>query len=338
MSMVSRLQSRRCKCVTAAVSLSGLCGPAFAEVFRSEVTAPFSIRNLSPPAAIFGLSTWEGRGSGQSNEFSTVAGIASHYVLDGNGAEELLLDGETWRFNVRYRRHLGDKWSASVAVPLYRHSGGFLDDAVDAWHGFFNLPDGKRNLRGEDELRYVYVAAKEQEYLLDATSSGYGDVQISVSRHFGTDRSFTLKTSLKLPTGDANILTGSGGTDLSVSLLKERRRELSGAPAGVYWGVGVLSLGESETFAGRNRDWAAFGILGCGWQPRPRLGFKVQLDAHTSLYESSLGKLGGSSIQASLGGWWQWEPGRILEVAVSEDIVVKASPDIAIQVGLSWFL
>ena len=317
--------------------LSGLSGFASAEDVRGELTSPFKFRNLSPPAAVYGLPAWEGRGTESSNEFNAFVEIGNHYVLDGNGEEELLLDGETWRLNLVYRRHLGEEWSASVTIPAYRHSGGFLDDAVDAWHGFSNLPDGNRNLRGEDELRYIYKAASETKYLLNTTYNGLGDIQIGVSRHFGAVRSLTLRAELKLPTGDSNTLTGSGATDFALSLLTETGREFKGAPAGLYWGVGLLRVGKSEVFAGRNRDWAAFGIAGGGWQPFAQLGFKAQLDAHTSLYSSSLDKLGGGSIQASLGGWWEWKPGRILELAMSEDVVVRASPDVVIQVGVSWF-
>ena len=207
---------------------------------------------------------------------------------------------------------------------------------MDAWHGFFNLPDGNCNLRGDDELRHMYVVGGERRYLLDITDSRFGDVQVGVARFFGAARDYTLKVGLKLPSGDSKVLTGSGASDLSVSLLKRSERVLAGAPGGVYRGTGALRLGESGAFAGRNEDWAAFGVFGGGWQPLARPGLKAHLDAHSAFYRCALDELGGISIQASLGVRWELGSGLIIENAVSEDVAVKASPDCAIHAGFSW--
>ena len=175
-------------------------------------------------------------------------------MLAGNGHEELLIDGETWRLNLLYRRRIGELWTVSVDVPWYRHSGGFLDDAVDAWHGLTNLPDGNRNRRGEDELLYLYKTGGQRRYLFDEASHGIGDVQFGLSRTFGAEGGTTLKATLKAPTGDRGTLTGSGATDLAFSILSRQPRMIGGAPAGIYWGVGAVRLGESDVFSLRSRN------------------------------------------------------------------------------------
>ena len=141
---------------------------------------------------------------------------------------------------------------------------------------------------------------------------------------------------MKVPTGERDALTGSGAADLSLSILKRGAWAIGGAPAGVYWGAGVLRPGATELFALRSADWVVFGVLGGGWQPLSRWGFKVQLDAHSKFYESALDELGGNSVQASFGGWWEADSGPTVTVAVSEDLIVKGSPDFAIHLALGW--
>ena len=98
----------------------------------------------------------------------------------------------------------------------------------------------------------------------------------------------------------------------------------------------MLRPGESDVFSLRTTDWVAFGVFGTGWQPLPRVGFKVQLDVHSSFFASALDELGASALQASVGGWWETDNGRTLTFAFSEDLIVKSAPDFAIHIGLGW--
>ena len=302
----------------------------------AEEVSPFDIPNLSPPVAVFGLPAWDGPIGDARSEFGIATALGNHYVLAGDGHEELLIDGETWRLNLLYRHRFGENWTVSIGAPWYRHSGGFLDDAVDAWHGLTNLPDGNRNRRGEDELQYLYEVAGQRRFLFDDASYGIGDVRIGLSRTYGADRGITFKATLKVPTGDRGALTGSESTDLAVSLLSRHARTIGGAPAGIYWGGGAVRLGESEVFSLPSQDWVVFGVFGAGWQPLRRVGFKAQLDAHSNYFSSALDELGSSAVQASVGGWWESASGRTLTFAFSEDLIVKSAPDFGIHIGLGW--
>ena len=305
-------------------------------VAGAQEVSPFDMPNLSPPVAVFGLPAWDGRPSGGRSELGVATAVANHYVLSGNGHEELIIDGETWRLNLLYRRRFGEAWTVSVDVPWYRHSGGFLDHAVDAWHGFANLPDGNRNLRGENELQYLYKVGGKHRYLFEQVRHGIGDVRIGLARTLGVEGRITLKAAAKLPTGDRGALTGSGARDLSLSLLRRHPRTVGGAPAGIYWGAGAVRIGETEVFSLHSENWVAFGVLGAGWQPLPRVGFKFQLDAHSNYFSSALDELGASAVQASFGGWWEADSGRIVTFAFSEDLVVESAPDFGIHIGLGW--
>ena len=321
---------------TAAACVAGVIGAAVAGSASAETTQPLQVGNLSPTAAIFGLPRWDGPRGERHSEWGITADIANHYVLAGNGIEELLLDGETWRFGLHYRRHIGEAWSVSLHIPWYRHSGGILDDAVDAWHGITNLPDGNRNLRGENRLQYLYTDRGTHRYVFEGARHGIGDLQIGLSRSFGAQRDWDVKIALKIPTGKQESLTGSGATDIALSVLKRNEVTLAGTPAGLFWGAGVLKPGATDAFSLAGEDWVVFGIIGAGWKPLPRYGFRLQLDTHSGFYVSALDELAGYAVQASIGGWWEAATGTTLTYAFSEDLVVKSSPDFAVHVGLSW--
>lgn len=320
----------------AAVAVTGGLGLAIpGDAASAGETSPFDIPNLTPQVAVFGLPAWEGR-SGAGSEFGITTAVANHYVFAANGHEELLIDGESWRLNLFYRHRFREAWTVSVGVPWYRHWGGFLDDPVDAWHGFTNLPDGNRNLRGEDELKYLYRVGGQRRYLFEEASHGIGDVQIGLARSFGAEGDFTVKVTLKVPTGDRSALTGSGATDLALSVLRRHPRTIGGNPAGIYWGAGAVRVGDTEVFSLNSEDWVVFGVFGIGWQPLQRVGFKVQLDAHSNYFSSALDELGARALQASAGGWWKSDSGRTLTFAFSEDLIVKSAPDFGIHIGLGW--
>ena len=303
---------------------------------HAQQTTPFRTRNLSPLVSVFGLPAWESGLVAGEKEFSVVSEVGNHYRLGGKGTEELVLDGETWRTSLFYRSSLGDKWVVGLELPFYQNSGGFLDDVVDAWHSFFRLPDGNRNLRMEDQLRYLYKDNGVTRYFLDNRSRGIGDVQVSFSRHLFGESGLVFKGTLKLPSGDPDILTGSGGTDLSFSVFQKNSAMLVGVPTGLYWGAGFMMIDDSDLFTDRHEDWVAFGTLGAGWPVLQNFGLKVQFDSHSKFYRSELDEMGKASIQVSVGGWWSLDERRQLNVAIGEDLIVRTSPDISINIDFSW--
>ncbi|MCY3729789.1 MAG: DUF3187 family protein [Rhodospirillaceae bacterium] len=314
---------------TLAVLIAGVIA---AETSVAQETVPLRTRNLSPPIAIFGLPAWEVGLGDRRGEFAVATEIANHNQLAHKGEEELVFDGETWRTTFSYRRRVGRRWSIGVELPLYRHSGGFIDDFIDAWHSFFGMPDGNRNLRAEDQLRYLYSDRGSTPFLLTEPRSGVGDMQISVGRALGGPGGWLVRAVVKRPTGDAGRLTGSGGADVSISAFKQHPGRFAGDPAGIYWGAGLLLMGEPDVFAARHEDRVLFGTFGGGWRPLPRLGLKAQLDFHSRFYDSSLDEMGKDSIQVSVGGWLAFGERRRLSLAVSEDLIVDSAPDFSVYV------
>ena len=308
-----------------------LAWPQFA---LGQAAQPFHTRNLSPPLAIFGLPTWEA--VTDTSVFTMQTAVANHYRFSQSNGDTLILDGETLRIGMFYSQPLGERWSISAAVPLVQQSGGFLDDAVDAWHSAFNMPDGGRNGRPEDELRFQMATGAAPFFMLDDDERGIGDLQIGFARRFGADEKYVARTEIKIPTGDEDMLAGSGAVDWSVTILRNRDATVRGRAAGYYWGAGLLMLGEPEVVPFATNDYSVTGVLGGGIKIFPRIGIKAQLDFLTATYDTQLEELGQAAVQATIGGWWEMSPRGRLEFGVDEDLHVSTAPDVVLHATLRW--
>jgi hypothetical protein len=235
-------------------------------------------------------------------------------------------------------RPVGDRWSWAVDVPLYHQSGGVLDDLVDAWHSAFGLPDGARNYRPEGALEFRLGDAGGQFFELLDSSSGLGDIQVGIARRFGTRDAWTLRGTLKLPTGDEDILAGSGATDLTLTALRMQRAEFAGRAASFYLGAAWIEIGRPTTVEFDIEDRALAALFGGAVALGQRFGIKGQIDVHSALYASQLEEIGQTAVQATLGGWFRLKNSIDFEFAVSEDLNVSTSPDVVLVFGLSMQL
>ncbi len=304
---------------------------------HAQQLEPFRTLNLSPTVAVYGLPQWETPAEG--TRVAVMGDIANDYRFSSGGDDLLALDGETWRAGVEIEHGFGRKWTAGIEIPYERQTGGVLDDAIDAWHSAFDLPDGGRNQRPQDQLLFLLANGPRGLLSLRHGAGGLGDVSVGLGRRFSrASGDYYLHAAIKLPTGDPSILTGSGATDFALTLLRSRPLPLEWRPAGLFWGVGAVHLGEAERIPFVERRNVFAGTLGAAIRILPRTGFEVQVEVHSPLYDSVLTELGHAAVQASLGGWRELERGRRLEFAINEDLNVGTAPDVAVHVAYVWNL
>lgn len=307
---------------------------AASQTASGQAAQPFHTRNLSPPLAIFGLPTWET--VTDTPVFTMQTAVANHYRFSERGGDTLMLDGETLRVGLFFSQPFREHWSFTVAVPLVQQSGGFLDDVVDTWHSAFGMPDGGRNARPEDELLFQMDNAAGPFFVLDDEQRGLGDLQLGFARRFGPDERFVARTEIKIPTGDEDMLAGSGALDWSVTILRSREGNLGERAGGYYWGAGLLVLGQPEVVAFTANDYSLTGVLGGGIKVFPRIGIRAQLDFLSAAYDTELEELGQHAVQATIGGWWEMSERGRLEFGVDEDLHVSTAPDVVLHVALRW--
>ena len=313
------------------------CAAIVAMLPQSDALAterePFRTANLSPPIAIIGMPFWSP--VPEATTMGVTFEVANHYRLSQADEEALMLDGETSRLRAWFEKPIGDRWSVSVDVPLYRQSGGVLDDVVDSWHSAFGMPDGGRNYRPEDLLEYRLVDVSGPYFELTDSSSALGDVQLSMARGLGKSDAWTLRGTVKLATGDEDILAGSGATDISLAALRLKHGEFANRSASYYLGAAWLEIGEPSRVRFDAEDRAVAGLIGGALALGPRYGVKGQIEVNSALYVSDLEEIGQTAVQATIGGWLLVGETMSFDFAVSEDLHVSTSPDVVIVLGLS---
>lgn len=305
-----------------------LAGTAFA--------SPFPTRDQNPLLAGFGIpmpmaSGWET--DGQWRVDGTFNWGNSAFVQEASD-EGLYVDTETRELRVTIGRAVSDRWAVQLQLP-YRYTGaGNLDSFIDSWHDFFGLPEGERPNMPRDQFRLAYE--RDGAIVFDYTDSrdGLADVSLDVGyRWISTPRaSLAAWLSLKLPTGDSDDLTGSGATDIALTLAGERR---FGDAWSAFGQFSITALGEGDLLPAQQRDFVISGLAGLGVNVWRGLELKVQFDAHSAAFEDTALDYLGDTLLLTVGGAWKYRSGWQLDFGVSEDIVVEGSPDVVFVLGMS---
>jgi len=314
--------------------------------YRSSIHAldivPFDTKNQSPLVQIYGLPS---AGSGRllspdQKEIRVVLDYSSNYVEDNKAGESITLDGETARIALNGRYGLSKNVECGIEVSYVAHGGGFLDDFIIHYHDLFGFPQGGRDQAPRNRLRYRYIRDGVEKIHVESSRSGFGDISFTTGfqlYHDGKEypRALALRTSLKLPTGDSKSLRGSGSTDFSCWLTAQDDYKLRYGHGTVFAALGFMAMTDGDVLPEQQRHYVGFGSVGGGWSPLSWIALKIQLDAHTPFYrDSQLRELSANSAQLILGGVLALSDGTSLDIAVSEDIATRTSPDVVFHVAL----
>jgi hypothetical protein len=305
---------------------------------------PFRTVNQRPLIQIFGLPA-------ESAATITPAGhvtvnftqdIASEFTTNERNSEQIILDGESYRWTLAARYGLSDRFEAGVEIPYILYGGGFLDGFIVDWHRTFGLQQGGRDAAPKDRLIYSYRKNGVQKLRMEHAGSGIGDISFSGGMklydvHDSTAHdSLTLRSSIKLPTGDSGSLRGSGSTDFSLALCGSMNNFTEWGSLGLFGSVGGLAMTRGDVLADQQNNLAGFATVGIGWGPAEWISFKVQLNANTALYHgSALDELSQPSLMLVGGGALKLPGCYLLDIGVSENVYVVSAPDVAFHLGLS---
>jgi hypothetical protein len=266
-------------------------------------------RDNGPLTGIFGIpdSTEGGKllSSGRSAWDLSVT-LASHSVDDVRSTETLYLDGETTRFEFRYRIGIGDKLELGVELPYIQHQAGQLDSLIDSWHEWFGLPKGHRADREQDILDFRYT---------DGTGGRFG---------------------AKFATGDSSKLHGSGAMNLSLGLAGDAMSLFGIQNLTGFYRLHAIHIGEPDLLADRHKELAGYISAGIGLQVSDRIELRLQGASRTALYESQIPSLGGSATTLTVGGNIRIFNNYELSLGVSEDVDPGTAPDVAFQIALRY--
>jgi Protein of unknown function (DUF3187) len=295
--------------------------------------APFPTRDQNPLLSGFGLPTplpasiTDGWSVGMNLNWGSTALIQAHED------EALIVDAETREARLTIQRALTERIAVRLQVP-YRYTGaGSLDGFIDDWHDAFSLPEGARPILPEDQMRMAYTHNGPVLLDMDSSYSGFADASLDFGYALRMTPSSSLAAwlSLEAPTGDAASLTSNEAFDASFALAGEHRfgdRWSIFAQAGVSW------LGEGELLPEYQRDVVWSGLAGLSWRAFEPLELKVQMDAHTAVFDGSQLDFLNESIALTVGGVLHFRSGWRLELGVTEDLAVETTPDVVFVLGI----
>jgi len=252
---------------TASCVLCMLWLPLSAQVF-----GPISTRNHR--AASLAFLRFEPRGSltpdGQKMiAVSFVTANDFRYLTSSEGTVEE--DYEVERLGLMYRAGLPGKFEWSIEAPLLSRGGGFQDPIIDWWHAnILHWSDARR-----DSTRFGRSTVSLPGSDRFGSAAGLGDITGFLSKSCGR---WIGTVGLKLPTGDASKLLGSGNIDLGLAIEGSFSiaRKLT-----LYGQVGGVFQGDAKRLSG-TRNFVHQEALSLLWQPNGREAWIAQWQGEAS--------------------------------------------------------
>ena len=266
--------------------------------------------------------------------------IANNSIAMDKGTEQIILDGESYVTDIQFNYGYDRQWEFAVSVPIIYHNDGFLDNAIETWHDWLGLSNGRRQDFPSNELLYQYRDNGATQFEIDSAAGGVGDIVLSTQYHptrFNTlDKALTYKLDIKLPTGQAEKLTGSEAFDISLSAHALNRQMLRTLHLSLYGGAGATYLGEGDILPDIQNDFIYSGYLGTVWRFHPKFNLKAQIDYHSAFYDSALVALGSDSVALYLGGTYITQKHISYELGFGENLQTDPTPDFIIYFTINY--
>jgi len=309
----------------------------------SATVHPLSTSNTRPVVLVHAIPTSRNAQLTAPGEWqvSLDTELTNHFSYNYDSNESVRFDGETTRVALSAKRRITHDAEMEVIVPFIKHDGGSLDQFIEDWHDFFGFPQNGRKNNPRNQLLFYYEKNGVVKLDFREPASGMGDIQLifavdMMEQHNPTTGNLALKTSLKLPTGDSDKLTGSGAGSVAVWLAGDQSLNFFGMDGLRYFSIGGMWMQEGDVIADQQRSFALFGGIGNGLKVSKRIALQVQLDAHTPLYQGSdLKEMGSVAFLLTMGGNLELSNNWNLDIAVVEDILPHSAPDVTFHLGIN---
>ena len=221
-------------------------------------------------------------------------------------------DFETQRLLVSYRRGLGRGVEARLDAQISARNGGFEDAPIDAYHRLFGIrangpdqPQGRFNIpRNRSILAFQNANGTG---ISEGSAFGLGDTTLSLARQIssGTFAS-AAQIAVKLPTGSAQKVLGSGGFDGGASF--DARFQFARNWA-LFGNAGAYLYGNADV-----PDAKSHGLSGgLGFERRVGKGQSIlaQINADSRVVTTGNAFADKTPVIASVGYKRQWQSGAL---------------------------
>lgn len=301
----------------------------------------FPIRNHNPFLQVFGLPSFQAatRVADGGFKHNVSLDIANHADSDATSNESAAIDGESYFLTYSLRHGLTPWLEVGIDLPIVAHANGLFDNLIEGWHEMLGVSN-KNRTGPSNQLFYSFESSRIAPYELTSSTWGVGDIQVTAAMPLWESREagrpvITLRSAVKLPTGDAATLRGSGAVDMSLGLYASGMNMFANQKVSLTGFGGVLFLGSGDVLPEIQKNAVGFGGVAATWQLTERLDLTTQVYAQGAYFDSQLSILGDSSLQTAFGGSYHWPKHRLsLTFAVVEDVFADATTDVALHLAV----
>lgn len=233
-------------------------------------------------------------------------GVGLHFSNELRLAGGVNEDAETDRLLFSYRRGVGRGWTIGLSTALISRGGGWMDGPIDFWHGLIGATGTPR-----DGVPYGRSFMNGPGYSF-GSATGLGDIEARAVREL--PGGWSAGATVKLPTGRANGLLGSGAFDGGVDVAKRWRS----GPFHFLLQGGLTWQGRATALPGA-RSVVSQWLGMVAWAPNSRDAFLLQVQSEESAIRTGVAASDGVHRVGSLGYRRRVGDSRWVEVHFSED-------------------
>jgi hypothetical protein len=272
--------------------------------------------------------------------------IVNNLLTDTNAGKQYQTDFEEQRLYLHYTRGVGGGQEVSLQLSYIARNGGFLDPVVNVWHKMFGLKGGGREDLPEHRVLYR-ITNPDQQFIVDADrgTSGLGDTVLEYRRALtslpeGSDRTrgvaVTARGLIKIPTGSAGSLRGSGGWDFGTGIALTARPDRRWA---VHGNAALVFAGAPKITNMTARRTLLHTMLAGEYLLDGRTSLLCQTDDNPVPFRSGL-SYPDRPRRAFTGGIWRQvnSANRVYFSITENDFgpLAKHAPDFTVSLGAEW--
>lgn len=288
---------------------------------------PLETKNQFP--LFIHLNSFSFEKAGLENSFAINFAYSTVFFLKTPSDWETGLDMELAGLNMRARKIFFDSLELGIEVPLLSFNAGFMDGAVNDYHGIFDFSSYGRNRRPKNDFLYEVKRNGATIVKGEAGQAGLSDIRLSAKKALvSTGHAISVKLVVELPTGDARKGFGSGniGTDISFLLDKPLgERYIS------YYNLGVAFPGDLDGYEKVKMRQFVFGGIAFEMAAWKNLNLLAQMSFQGSPYpKTGIRSVDSIVTQLTFGGRYLAENGVSYDLTFAEDMIMAGSPDFTI--------
>ncbi|WP_438985366.1 DUF3187 family protein [Aequoribacter sp.] len=257
--------------------------------------------------------------------------LANTQIYETKADESMALDLEYERRSITFERGFGEDWAISISVARGAYREGSTDAFIERWHDTFGLPNGARDKYPQDLIALRFARAAESAIDIQESQSALLDTHLQVSKRL--NKKHSLGVWATVPTGNEKRWLGADGVNLGVAWSYTSAFSDMGT---WFASIGGMKLADSPSPLLRNKDFATRFTLGGSWLLNESAALKLQMHGHTAFYDSDLAPLGDDALVLVMGGTVRLSEEWLLDISVTEDLAVDASPDVGFHMRLTW--